>query len=54
MRSAKARANACKPAFGVGRPSGVSLLAWLPGYFINPSYFWIAYQFIGTRIPTFE
>jgi two-component system sensor histidine kinase/response regulator len=23
------------------------LLAWLPGYFINPSYFWIAYQFIG-------
>ena len=23
MRSAKARANACKPAFGVGRPSGV-------------------------------
>ena len=23
------------------------LLAWLPGYFINPAYFWIAYQFIG-------
>jgi C4-dicarboxylate-specific signal transduction histidine kinase len=23
------------------------LLAWLPGYFINPSFFWIAYQFIG-------
>jgi PAS domain S-box-containing protein len=23
------------------------LLAWLPGYFINPSYFWIAHQFIG-------
>jgi signal transduction histidine kinase len=23
------------------------LLGWLPGYFINPSYFWIAYQFIG-------
>src|SRR5215475_10653185 len=23
------------------------LLAWLPGYFINPSCFWIAYQFIG-------
>src|SRR5215813_12910797 len=23
------------------------LLAWLPGYFINPSCFWIAYWFIG-------
>jgi signal transduction histidine kinase len=23
------------------------LLAWLPGYFINPSCFWIAYQFFG-------
>src|SRR6195256_6558816 len=23
------------------------LLAWLPGYFINPSYFWIAHQLIG-------
>ena len=23
------------------------LLAWLPGYFINPSCFWIAHQFIG-------
>src|SRR6476659_2887709 len=23
------------------------LLAWLPGYFINPSYFWIAHQFMG-------
>src|SRR5262245_29397442 len=23
------------------------LLAWLPGYFINPSCFWIANQFIG-------
>src|SRR5215475_6087307 len=23
------------------------LLAWLPGYFINPSCFWIAYQFLG-------
>ena len=23
------------------------LLAWLPGYFINPAYFWIAHQFIG-------
>ena len=23
------------------------LLAWLPGYFINPACFWIAYQFIG-------
>ncbi|HEY3498506.1 MAG TPA: HAMP domain-containing protein, partial [Polyangiaceae bacterium] len=24
-----------------------SLLAWLPGYFINPACFWIAYQLIG-------
>ena len=23
------------------------LLAWLPGYFINPACFWIAYQFLG-------
>ena len=23
------------------------LLAWLPGYFINPSCFWIAHQFVG-------
>jgi hypothetical protein len=23
------------------------LLAWLPGYFINPSCFWIADQFVG-------
>src|SRR4249919_3849301 len=23
------------------------LLAWLPGYFINPSCFWFSYQFIG-------
>ena len=23
------------------------LLAWLPGYFINPACFWIAHQFIG-------
>src|SRR5262245_25074565 len=23
------------------------LLAWLPGYFINPCCFWIAYQFFG-------
>src|SRR5207247_3670659 len=23
------------------------LLAWLPGYFINPACFWIAYQFFG-------
>src|SRR6202050_4951948 len=23
------------------------LLAWLPGHFINPAYFWIAHQFIG-------
>ena len=28
------------------------LLAWLPGYFINPACFWIAHQFLG-RIPTF-
>src|SRR5262245_15817433 len=25
------------------------LLAWLPGYFINPACFWIANQFIGTN-----
>ena len=25
------------------------LLAWLPGYFINPSCFWIANQFLGKR-----
>jgi PAS domain S-box-containing protein len=29
------------------------LLAWLPGYFINPSCFWIAYQFCG-RDPDFR
>src|SRR6187431_2002549 len=23
------------------------LLAWLPGYFINPACFWIAHQFLG-------
>ena len=29
------------------------LLNWLPGYFINPACFWIAYQFIG-RCPDFR
>src|SRR6185312_2302564 len=29
------------------------LLGWLPGYFINPACFWIAYQFIG-RCPDFR
>jgi signal transduction histidine kinase/DNA-binding response OmpR family regulator len=29
------------------------LLAWLPGYFINPACFWIAYQLIG-RAPDFR
>lgn len=29
------------------------LLAWLPGYFINPSCFWIAYQLFG-RDPDFK
>jgi len=29
------------------------LLAWLPGYFINPACFWIAYQLIG-RDPDFR
>ena len=31
-----------------GVPPGF-LLDWLPGYFINPAYFWIAYQLIGKR-----
>jgi two-component system sensor histidine kinase/response regulator len=29
-----------------GVPPGF-LLDWLPGYFINPACFWVAYQFIG-------
>ncbi|MES2177559.1 MAG: response regulator [Gemmatimonadota bacterium] len=29
------------------------LLAWLPGYFINPACFWIAYQLLG-RDPDFR
>src|SRR6476646_1992617 len=38
-------------AYGVsvlieGVPPGF-LLGWLPGYFINPSCFWIAYHFLG-------
>ena len=31
-----------------GVPPGF-LLDWLPGYFIRPAYFWIAYQLIGRR-----
>ena len=31
-----------------GVPPGF-LLRWLPGYFINPACFWIAYQLIGKR-----
>ena len=35
-----------------GVPPGF-LLGWLPGYFINPAFFWIAYQLIG-RKPDFR
>ena len=35
-----------------GVPPGF-LLDWLPGYFINPAFFWIAYQLIG-RKPDFR
>src|SRR5215470_1813166 len=32
----------------LGYPALITILfAWLPGYFINPSCFWIAYWFIG-------
>ena len=45
------RSSSCRFAYGLsdlieGVPPAF-LLDWLPGYFINPACFWIAYQLIG-------